>query len=237
MKNIKNIFQYIYYMYYRTKIFLPKKSYSMYGEDKVIINFFKNKQNGFYVDVGCYHPLDGSNTHLLYKKKWSGINIDVNELSIELFDLTRKHDENINLAVSDKKTKIKLYFRKKINMLNTINKKLAKIHFQNGYQEKTVKSDSLNSILSKSKFKNKKIDFLNLDIEGNELSALKSLNFKKYNPKLICIEIHNYEEMYNHESDYLKRNPVYKFLIKKNYKILWNNNFSYIFKRKKIIKP
>ena len=77
-----------------------------------------------------------------------------------------------------------------------------------------------------------RIDFLNLDIEGNELVALKSLDFKKYKPKLICVEIHNQEDMYNHQSDYLKRNLIYKFLIKKNYKVMWSHRFSYIFKTK-----
>ena len=230
MKQIKNIFQYFYHQYFKPKIFLPKSSYSMYGEDIIISNFFKNKRNGFYVDVGCYHPLEGSNTYLLYKKNWRGINIDVNPLSVELFDFSRKDDLNINLAISDKKSKIKLYFRKKINMLNTVSKKLAKIHFLNGFQEKTVKADTLNSVLKKSKFNNQSIDFLNLDIEGNELIALKSLDFKKYKPKLICVEIHNHEEMYNHRSDYLVRNPTYKFLMKKNYKVLWSKKFSYIFK-------
>ncbi|MBA1338069.1 MAG: Methyltransferase FkbM domain-containing protein [Pelagibacterales bacterium] len=234
MKQIKNIFQYFYHQYFKPKIFLPKSSYSMYGEDIIISNFFKNKSNGFYVDVGCYHPLEGSNTYLLYKKKWRGINIDVNPLSVELFDFSRKDDLNINLAISDKKSKIKLYFRKKINMLNTVSKKLAKIHFLNGFQEKTVKADTLNSVLKKSKFNNQSIDFLNLDIEGNELIALKSLDFKKYKPKLICVEIHNHEEMYNHRSDYLVRNPTYKFLMKKNYKVLWSKKFSYIFKKIKI---
>ena len=234
MKQIKNIFQYFYHQYFKPKIFLPKSSYSMYGEDIIISNFFKNKRNGFYVDVGCYHPLEGSNTYLLYKKNWRGINIDVNPLSVELFDFSRKDDLNINLAISDKKSKIKLYFRKKINMLNTVSKKLAKIHFLNGFKEKTVKADTLNSVLKKSKFNNQSIDFLNLDIEGNELIALKSLDFKKYKPKLICVEIHNHEEMYNHRSDYLVRNPTYKFLMKKNYKVLWSKKFSYIFKKIKI---
>jgi len=165
MKQIKNIFQYFYHQYFKPKIFLPKSSYSMYGEDIIISNFFKNKSNGFYVDVGCYHPLEGSNTYLLYKKKWRGINIDVNPLSVELFDFSRKDDLNINLAISDKKSKIKLYFRKKINMLNTVSKKLAKIHFLNGFQEKTVKSDTLNCLLKKAKIKNQSIDFFNIDIE------------------------------------------------------------------------
>ena len=66
---MKNIFRYWYYIYYRPKIFFSKKTYSMLGEDIFINNFFKNKKNGFYLDVGAYHPLDGNNTHLLYKKK------------------------------------------------------------------------------------------------------------------------------------------------------------------------
>ena len=66
-------------MYYRTKIFFPKKTYSMYGEDLIVQKFFKNKQKGYYVDVGCYHPIDGNNTYLLYKKGWNGINIDINQ--------------------------------------------------------------------------------------------------------------------------------------------------------------
>jgi hypothetical protein len=74
----------------------------MYGEDLIIDKFFRKKRKGFYVDVGCYHPLDGNNTCLLYKKGWSGMNIDVNALSIELFNQARKDDHNINVAVSNK---------------------------------------------------------------------------------------------------------------------------------------
>ena len=54
-------------MYYRPKIFFPKKTYSMYGEDIVVNKFFK-KITRYYVDVGCYHPIDGNNTYLLLKK-------------------------------------------------------------------------------------------------------------------------------------------------------------------------
>jgi len=228
---MKNIFRYWYYIYYRPKIFFPKKSYSTLGEDIFIDSFFKNKKNGFYLDVGAYHPIDGNNTYLLFKKKnWRGINIDVNPLSIELFKKARKFDLNINAAISNKKGFVTLYFRKKINMLNTLSRKLAKIHFRNGFQEKTIKSNTLNNILDRSKYKNKKIDFFNLDVEGYELNVLKSINFKKYQPTLICVEIHNHEEMYNHNTDYIKRNPIHKYLLRKKYKIVWSHEFSYIYK-------
>ncbi len=213
-------------MYYRPKIFFPKKSYSSYGEDKVIVEYFKNKKKGIYVDVGCYHPLVGSNTYLLYKKNWKGVNIDVNQLSIDLFNRARKDDENINIAISNTKKSLKLFFRREINMLNTVNKKYAQMHFKKGFNEKEVKADTLDSILKRTRYKLKQIDFLNLDVEGNELNVLKSLNFKKYNPKLICVEIHNYTSKSNNN---LKNNLTYKFLLKKKYKPIWNNGFSYIF--------
>ena len=218
-------------MYFRPKIFFPKKSYSMLGEDLVVNNFFKNKTNGTYVDVGCYHPIDGNNTHLLFKNGWNGINIDLNKISIDLFNIARKNDENFRVAVSNKSKKIKFYYRKKINMLNTINKKFANNSFKKGYSIDYIQARTLSSILKESKLRNKKIDFLNIDIEGNEINALKTLDFKIYRPKLICVEIHNFT------SDRLKKgnfkdHSIYKFLKQKGYKHIWKNEFSFIFKGK-----
>ena len=226
-----NFLKYLYYMYYRPKVFFPKKTYSMFGEDLVVEKFFKNKKKGFYVDVGCYHPIAGNNTLLLFKKGWSGINIDLNKISIELFNIARKSDKNFQEAISNKNKKIKFYYRKKINMLNTINKKFAKNSFKKGFKTGSIQSQTLNSILNKSKFKNKKIDFLNLDIEGNEINALRSLDLRKYSPKLICIEIHN-NTPGRSTNDFLKKDVIYKFLIKNGYKNIWKNEFSYIFSRK-----
>ena len=226
-----NFFSYLYYMFYRPKIFFPKKSYSMLGEDLIVDKFFKNKKKGIYVDVGCYHPIDGNNTYLLFRKGWSGVNIDLNKLSIDLFKRDRKNDCNLNVAISNKSKNIKYYYRKKINMLNTINKKFAKSSFRKGFKIGSIQSQLLNTILDESKFKNKKIDFLNLDIEGNEINALESLDLRKYSPKLICIEIHN-NNLGRNTKDFLKKNTIYKFLNKKGYIYIWNNDFSYIFKRK-----
>ena len=226
-----NILKFFYYMYFRPKIFFPKKSYSMLGEDLVVNNFFKNKTNGTYVDVGCYHPIDGNNTHLLFKNGWNGINIDLNKISIDLFNIARKNDENFRVAVSNKSKKIKFYYRKKINMLNTINKNFANNSFKKGYSIDYIQARTLSSILKESKLKNKKIDFLNIDIEGNEINALKTLNFEIYRPKLICVEIHNFTSNRLKKVNF-KDHSIYKFLKQKGYKHIWKNEFSFIFKRK-----
>ena len=110
---LNKIYNFFYYLFIRPKIFFPKKSYSLLGEDVAIKKFLKNKKKGYYVDVGAYHPLEGSNTHLLFKEGWSGINIDVSPLSIELFKMLRPNDSNINKAISRKKGPLNLYFKKK----------------------------------------------------------------------------------------------------------------------------
>ena len=223
----------LYYLFYRPKIFFPKKTYSIFGEDKFIKNYFKNKLNGFYIDVGCYHPLDGNNTHLLHAKGWNGINLDINFYSIELFNFLRKRDINVHLGISHKKSKLTMYYRKEINMLNTLDKKNAENYFRNGYKKRNVQVNTLNFIISKYFKKLHKINFLNIDVEGKELNVLKSLNFKRYKPQLICIEIHSSKNMYDKNYNYLKSNNVYKYLINKKYKIVWKKEYSFIFERKK----
>tara|TARA_B110001450_G_scaffold121551_1_gene114575 strand:+ start:941 stop:1558 length:618 start_codon:yes stop_codon:yes gene_type:complete len=203
----------------------------MFGEDKFIKNYFKNKSSGFYIDAGCYHPLDGNNTHLLYKKGWNGINFDINFYSIKLFNFLRDRDVNINSGISCKKDKLTMYYRKEINMLNTLDPKIAKIRFKNGYKKRSIKVNTLNFFMSKY-FKNlKKIDFINIDVEGSEMDVLKSLNFKFYKPQLICVEIHNTTKINGVNYKYLKSNNIYKYLINKKYRVVWKKKYSFIFER------
>jgi len=92
-----------------------------------------------------------------------------------------------------------------------------------GYNIRKAKCYKLNDIISKTKFKNRRIDFLNIDTEKSEVDVLKSLNFNKYKPKLICVEIHlkNIKQLKSHQT--------YLFLKRKKYRIVWYKGFSFIF--------
>ena len=188
-----------------------------------------NKNTGFFVDVGAYHPLELSNTYLLYKRGWNGINIDISSLSVDYFNYIRPDDININIAVAEKKTIKTIFYQKKKSPLNTLNFKLASKHFSLKFKKKKIKSDTLTSIIDKTKFKGIKINFLNIDAEGGDFEVLKSLNFKKYKPKLICVEI---VDSFNSSKKVIKKNKIYKFLIKKKYKLVWSGLFSHIFEGK-----
>ena len=99
---------YLYYnLYLRHKGFLKRKRYSQWGEDKIIFDFFKNINKGIYLDIGCFHPFMYSNTCLLYKKGWRGINIDINSTAIDLFNIARKEDKNICCLLADKDNVLK----------------------------------------------------------------------------------------------------------------------------------
>ena len=159
----------------------------MEGEDKIIVDYFKNIKNGFYVDAGCYHPTHLSNTHILFTKNWSGINVDLSEFSISLFNHVRPNDVNVNAAVSNTENEITFYYQKDLSQLTTTVKAISRERMQGNIKEKKIMALSLNSIINNSRFKNRVIDFLNIDLEGAELSALNSLDFNVYRPKLIYI--------------------------------------------------
>ncbi len=213
-----HIFQNIYFKH---KYFIKKKSYSMDGEDIFILNHFKNKNNGFYIDVGCYHPLHRNNTFLLHKNGWSGINIDIHQFSIDLFNYLRPDDVNLNCAVSNSNGVTKMFYQKKLSQLSTIDEKQAKIAFQGNIKTSEIKCFTLNAILEKFKFNDKKIDLLDIDVEGADLKVLKGFSLEKFKPELICVEIHEKE---------IKDSEIYEYLSNFSYELVWSGVFSHIFK-------
>lgn len=197
----------------------------MEGEDLIIADFFKDINNGSYVDAGCYHPLHLSNTYLLYKKGWRGVNIDLSEYTIDLFNFLRPDDLNLLTAISDKEGEISFYYQKKFSQLNTTDKKIASEHFQGKFKERTVKCRTIQNILDQSKYKNRKIDFLNIDVEGAEMKVLETLNFKIYDPSLICIEILGYRDLSEEKREIeIKYSKIYKFLENRGYKKTWSGS-------------
>ena len=91
---------YLYYhLYVKEKFYIKRKTYSQSKEDLFISNFFKNKKRGFYLDIGAYHPIKFSNTQLLYNMGWNGMNIDLNQVSIDCFKIIRKQLKGISASV------------------------------------------------------------------------------------------------------------------------------------------
>ena len=198
-----------------------KISYSYGGIDSLILNIFKNQKNGFYLDIGCGHPIKNNNTYLLNKKGWSGINIDLDEENIDLFNSYRKKDINVATAVSDKEGETDLYFYHSKSSLNTISKENADFQKAKVSTIRKIKTQTINKILENSPYKDRKVDFLSVDVEGSELSILKNFDFKKYSPKVIVVEYLDLSlkklEIKNLNIDNILKSDIYKLIISNNY--------------------
>jgi FkbM family methyltransferase len=195
-----------YYFYKLLKIHRNKKPslhFGEFGEDVLINRIFKNKKNGMYIDVGCYHPYKGSLTAKLYNKNWNGINIDLSKTSIDLFNIVRRRDINLNVAISNFDGETSYYENSPINQQNSLTK-------MNNEQTKIkIKSYTLNSILKNNSIE--MFDYLNIDVEGSELEVIEGIDLIKYHPSLITIENNNLSL-----EDYLKDN-VHNILTSNDY--------------------
>ena len=171
------------------KIIFTKKIYfSFSGVDLILQNIFKKQNNGLYIDVGCQHPIKNNNTYLLYKKGWKGINVDLDKDNIKLFNSARPEDYNVNKALSSEIKNVKLYFYHKKSPINTIDKKTSEFQKAKVSSIKNITTDTLNNIISNTKYKDCCIDLLSIDVEGHELQVLKGFNLTKYRHKVIVVE-------------------------------------------------
>ena len=202
-----------------------KKNYYSYGGIDIIVDYiFKDKKRGFYIDVGCQHPISNNNTYLLHKKGWRGINIDLDSENIKLFKYEREGDYNFNGAISSQIGESDLYFYHNKSPINTLVKKVS-VHRNAKVKEvKKVKTTTLDSVIEQSPFKKNKFDFLSIDVEGSELEVLKGFDLKKYSPNVIVIEYLDLStkmlEIKNLNIDNVLNSELYRFMK--------NNNYSFV---------
>jgi len=167
--------------------FGPKR-YSELNEELIIRDFFRNRQYGFFVDVGAGHYLQGSNTYFLeLEQRWRGIAVDAIADYADDYRRHRPQTQFFPLFVSDKSDQT-------VDFFLAINNRTQSSGIQNATGEagtsvhqriRTVTLDDLLGASSVTRF-----DFLNMDIELGEPAALAGFNIRKFRPALVCIEAH-----------------------------------------------
>jgi FkbM family methyltransferase len=217
-----------------------KKFYSSYGEDYILDKLFLTPTTdskplyGFYVDIGAHHPVFSSNTAYFYHLGWNGINIEANPGAMNAFKRDRPRDINLNYAVTSMKGNVIFHLfgdenSEYFGSSSTINSEFADhiARVQDVKAKKiTVETERLDTILFQFCDK-KQIDFMSIDIEGNELDALKSNDWDKYRPLILVVEIlpkpgKNYlDELYRH--------PIVAYLLLQKYRYFTQALYSCFF--------
>jgi hypothetical protein len=187
--------------------------YGLEGIDCLLLSIFRDVEKGFYIDVGANHPEIISNTYAFYLKGWSGICIDGNVQLATQWKSKRPNDHFLTKLLSDKIKDVE-YTIYPDNTISTINQD-SKLRYDQRFKSsdiiiQSVQTDTLQNIIDNFCIIDE-IHLLSVDIEGEELNALRGLDFEKNAPGVVVVEIKNLS-LYN-----LKENDVFNFLMSKGY--------------------
>lgn len=174
-----------------------KVSYSQCGEDMILQQLFRALRIGnvSYLDVGAHHPTYLSNTYLFYESGGHGVCIEPDPSLFEEFREKRPRDVILNCGVGVS-SEIADFFMMSENTLNTFSKAEAERYQSYGQQRiaKIIKVElkTINDILETNFVDCPNL--VSLDVEGMDYPVLQSFDFRKYRPKVFCLETLTYTE-------------------------------------------
>lgn len=176
--------------------------HSQYGQDKFIYeNYFKNKTDGFFVDIGAWDGVYFSNTYFFGEiAGWKGICV---EPQPEAFKELCKNRTAlcINACITDvpgmvEFTQVICPSSPAVQMLSGVTNKydprhLSRInseaeHFNGTTHTIELQGYLLTDIMDYYGFTC--IDYLSIDIEGGELKILRSIPFDRLTVNVISVE-------------------------------------------------
>lgn len=211
------------------KFFFWNERYSSQaGQDKIIKEvFFNNKRNGFFVEIGAYDGIIGSNCyHFERYLNWNGIAIEASNIQFKKLKKNRKC-KLLNDAISEEVKEVEFmevtegltqmsginnnFFERNVNIISKNSASKTK-----SFKIKTITFDQVLS-------KNSKIDYLSIDIEGGEMALLNSINFNDYEIKVISVE-NNIPEKQNFKNFFDDKNFTYFDRVGQD-EIFYNNKF------------
>ena len=173
---------------------------SQSGQDDAIVEFFREKTDGYFLDIGANSL--GEDTLLLEESGWSGICVE--PLEIQFSELSSKRKCICkNICIGDKNGEVDFLMNEGYtSALSGVLEYYCDAHKQRIQTEKNSMGGQ--SFLIKREMKTlttlldeenapSHIEVLKIDAEGGEFSILSGIDFSKYTFDLITIE-GNYQE-------------------------------------------
>jgi FkbM family methyltransferase len=158
-------------------------------EEWAIRDFFQDRRDGVFLDVGANHYKDESNTYFLESKLgWSGVAVDALEEFAADYAAHRPRTKFVAAFASDVPNASVQFFVPDDNKLVASSSKEFTVREGAPGKPREVPTTTLDVLLEQAGVQ--ALDFMSMDIELAEPMALKGFNVDRYAPELVCIEAH-----------------------------------------------
>jgi FkbM family methyltransferase len=176
--------------------------YSRDLEEWIIRDYFGDKRDGVFLDVGANHYRNDSNTFYLETALgWSGLAIDALQEFAGDYRTHRPRTRFLAMFASDTPGSVRLFVPEQNKLVASADQDFIKKHGETG-TARDVPATTLNEALKQAGIE--RVDFLSMDIELAEPKALAGFDIQRYGPALVCIEGH--PEVRQQILDYFARN-------------------------------
>jgi hypothetical protein len=185
---------------------------SQFGQDYYLekLNLVKSS-GGFFVEIGCNHPMFNSNSYYLEKELgYRGVSIDGIDYSAPFKEI-RPNTKFIHTLIDAENKEVDFY---QVDSSNGWEDQISSMHKEAVETGRTFTNKLTRQMavpLKDISEIDKHIDILMVDVEGHELSVLESLNWATQRPDTILIE---------NNGEFFSRKTLEKYLWSKNYKLL-----------------
>jgi FkbM family methyltransferase len=186
---------------------------SEHGEEWILRDYFNDKRNGVFVDVGANDYRRFSNTFYLETSLgWSGLAIEPQKKFAADYAKYRPHSAFVPLFVSDHSNgEVVLNVPQNNDLVASADKTFV----ENSGGEEVVPlrttTTTLDDVLARQKIT--QFDFLSIDVELHEPEVLGGFTLERFRPRLVCVEAQ--PEVRQKILDYFVRRgyvPVGKYL-------------------------
>jgi len=178
---------------------LPGKlSYAQQGEDIVLWQILLGVlgiEHPTYLDIGAHHPVFNNNTYLFYGLGSRGVLVEPNPGLHGVLKQIRPRDELVGAgigATAQAEADFYIIGGSEDAQLNTFSKEQAEalVARSNGHYriDRVMKIPLLNINDLMRKHWNGPPNLLSIDTEGFDLQILRSIDFKRLRPDVVCVE-------------------------------------------------
>lgn len=197
------------------------QSYSQAGEDLITFFILSNMQqipsSISYLDIGCNHYKNINNTYFFYQRGLHGVLVEANPNMIADLNKYRPRDTVLNYGIGPKTGSIMNFYITSDGGLSSFNREFIDLSISENASvsiSKVVPIEimSINDIISNHFDSCPNI--LSIDIEGDELSALSTMDFQKFRPLIFIIETVEYRQ---YAALGIKRQDIITFMKSKGY--------------------